>query len=115
VETLKWLNYSLDGQSAVPMTLILPSNSSPVYDVRGNDMLAGLSDGEHNLTVYVETMVSGLTHNFNETVSFTVDASAATTANGFPTSIVAVASAGFAVVVVGTGLLVYFKKRKRKA
>jgi hypothetical protein len=93
------------------MTLILPSDLYSIYYVRGNSMLAGLSNGKHNLTIYGETMINGLTQNFNRTVSFRVNTSRAPTADALPTSVVAVAS-GSAVAVVGTGLMVYFKKRK---
>ncbi len=112
VEPQIWLNYSLDGQNAVPMSLILPSESYPTYYVRGNGILAGLSNGKHNLTIYGETITNGLTQNFNRTVRFSVNAPKESTADAFPTSIVAVAS-GSTTAVVGIGLLVYFKKRRR--
>jgi hypothetical protein len=75
IETIKWLNYSLDGQTATPMTLIVPSDLYQGYKVYGNGLLTGLSDGNHNITINGETAIGGLSGNFNATVSFTVDAS----------------------------------------
>jgi hypothetical protein len=109
-ETLRWLNYSLDGQTAIPMTLVVPSDLTPPYYVRGNDVLTGLSDGTHNITIYGETAISGLTGNFNATVSFKVETSNTPSGDSFSTTVVAVASIVAAVVVAG--LLVYLKKRK---
>jgi hypothetical protein len=109
VETIRWLNYSLDGQTAIPMTLIVPSELTPPYYVHGNDVLTGLSDGTHNLTIYGETAVSGLTGDFNATVSFTVDTSTTPITEPFPTTLVAAALA--VVAVVGIGLIIHFKKR----
>ena len=110
-ETIRWLNYSLDGQTPIPMTLILPSDLTPPYYVHGNDVLNDLSDGTHNLTIYVETAISGLTGNFNATVSFEVDTSN-TIDESFPTTLVA-ATVGASVTIVGLCVLLYFKKHKR--
>jgi hypothetical protein len=33
IERIKWLNYSLDGQTPIPMTIIMPSNLTPPYNV----------------------------------------------------------------------------------
>ncbi len=113
VETIKWLNYSLDGHTAIPMTLIVPSNLSPGYYVYGNDMLTGLSEGTHNLTIYGETTISGLTGNFNATVSFKVDTTLSRS-DSFPTTIVAAVTL-VVVLAVAAGLLVYHKKRRPKS
>jgi hypothetical protein len=110
MEQMRWLNYSLDGQTAVPLTLDIPSMSQLPYSVYGNFMLTGLADGNHNLVIYGETYVSGLTGYFNETVSFTVDTSSTLEPEPFPTTIVVVSIASVAVVTVV--LLIYFKKRK---
>jgi hypothetical protein len=110
VETISWLNYSLDGQNAIPMTLIVPSDLTPPYYVYGNDVLTGLSDGIHNFTIYGETAISGLTGNFNATISFRVDTSTTPITEPFSTTLI-IASV-IIVAVVGVGLLVYFKKRK---
>jgi hypothetical protein len=84
-----WLGYSLDGQDNVTVT--------------GNTTITGLSNGLHNVTVYAKDEFENT--GVSETVSFSVDVP-------FPTTPVAVASVA-TVVVVGAGLLVYFKKRKR--
>jgi hypothetical protein len=110
IERMRWLNYSLDWQAPVPMTLIVPSDLTPPYYVHGNEVLACLSDGSHNLTIFGETFVSGLNGYFNETVSFTVDTSDTPTTAPFPASLLFVASVGIAIVAIG--LFVYFKKRK---
>jgi hypothetical protein len=112
IETVKALNYSIDGQTAISMALTEPSDLSPGYYVHGNDTLTGLSDGTHNLTIYLETGISGLRENFNTTISFSVDTSAGSIPEPFPTAFVVVASV--AAVIVVAGFLVYFKKRKRK-
>jgi hypothetical protein len=83
--------YSLDGQDNVTTS--------------GNTTLTGLSNGEHNIAVYA-TNVAGNIGAF-ETITFTV----AKEPEPFPTLIAAVIIAS--VAVVGAGLAVYFKKRKR--
>jgi hypothetical protein len=67
--------------------------------------LAGLPNGEHNLTIYATDTAGNI--GSSETMYFTVDVP-----EPFPTVPVATASV-VAAVVVGAGLLVYFKKRKR--
>ena len=47
-------------------------------------MLTGLSDGTHYLTIYGETAISGLTGNFNATVTFEVDTLTPPTSDSFP-------------------------------
>ena len=78
--------YSLDGQENVT--------------INGNTTLTGLSEGNHNLTVYA-TDKAGYVG--SETIYFRIEF--------FPTTLV-IASV-ITVVIVGIGLLVYFKKRKR--
>ena len=112
IERIRWLNYSLDGQTAISMTLIVPSDLTSPYPEYGNDMLTGLSDGNHNLTIFGETFIGGLNCYFNETVSFTVDTSNMQEPDPSPTTIV-VAVTITVVAVVAVGFLVYFKKRKR--
>jgi hypothetical protein len=111
MERMRWLNYSLDGQTAVPLILTIPSMSQVPYSVYGNDVLTGLSDGDHNLTVYGETFIGGLTCYFNETVLFRVDTSFTPRTGTFPEALVFVSSVGIVVAVIG--LLFYFKKRRR--
>jgi hypothetical protein len=109
IERIRWLNYSLDGQAAVPLELIVPSNLSPGYYVYGNGVLTGLSDGVHNITLYGETYVGGLTGNFTETVSFTVDTSTTPAEPFMPTAV----ALGITISVVTLVLLLYFTKRRQ--
>ena len=111
IERIRWLNYSLDGQTAIPMTLIVPSDLTSPYPVYGNDMLTGLSDGSHNLTIFGETYIGGINAYFNDTVSFTVDTSKMQEPDPFLTTIVV--TSVITVAIVGISLLVYYKKRKR--
>jgi hypothetical protein len=112
VERVRWLNYSLDGAPVIPLTLIEPSMndiSQLPYPVYGNDMLTGLSDGSHSLTIFGETFVSGLNGYFNETVLFTVDTSNTTEITPFPTEL---AIASVVIIAVFAVFLVYLRKRK---
>jgi N-acetylneuraminic acid mutarotase len=88
-ESVSLINYSLDGQENVT--------------VYGNVTLTDLSYGNHKVTVYA-TDEAGNT-GASETIYFVVEA---------PFPFVPVAAASLAIVaVVGVGLLMYFKKRKR--
>ncbi|MBN1245260.1 hypothetical protein JXA31_06675 [Candidatus Bathyarchaeota archaeon] len=83
-----WMGYSLDGQNNVTIT--------------GNTTLDGLPNGLHNVTVYARdergnTGVSG-------SIVFSVEVP-------FPTVLVVASTASAALI--GVGLLVYFKKRRR--
>ena len=73
--------------------------------IAGNTTLVGLSNGLHTLTVYANDTVGNV--GTSETISFTVDVP-------FPTALV-ISASGVSLAVVAAGLLVYFKKRKRKA
>jgi hypothetical protein len=88
--SFKPVAYSLDGQDRVA--------------VSGSTWLVDLPEGDHNVTVYVMDKAGNLKS--SETVYFSVDAP-----ESFPIIFVAAASVT-AVVVVGVGLLLYFKKRK---
>jgi hypothetical protein len=85
-----WMGYSFDGQDNVTAT--------------GNITIAGLSNGLHNVTVYIKDDFDNV--GTSETIYFTVEVS-----EPFPAAPVAAASVATAVVV-GVGLIVYFKKRK---
>jgi hypothetical protein len=89
-ERVSHSSYSLDGQQNVTIT--------------ANTTLTGLPNGDHNVTIYAidEAGNTGV----SKTIYFTVDVP-----EPFPTTLV-VASV-ITVAVVGLGLLVYFKKRKR--
>jgi hypothetical protein len=89
-EAVTQITYSLDGQENVT--------------INGNTTLPQLSYGAHNVTVYT-TDAAGNTGT-SETITFTV-----AKPELFPTVLVAIAVA--TIVVVGAGLLIYFKKRKR--
>jgi len=83
-----WLSYSLDGEANIKIT--------------GNITLPKLSYGSHQIQVYATDLVG---HNSpSETIYFSV-------AEPFPTTLV-IASV-ITAAVIGVGLLVYFKKRKR--
>jgi N-acetylneuraminic acid mutarotase len=88
-ETVSWMHYNLDNKN--------------VTEISGNTTITGLYFGSHNLTVYA-TDNSGNT-GVSQTIQFTV------TEAPFPTTLV-IASV-ITVAVIGIGLLVYFKKRKR--
>jgi hypothetical protein len=85
-EPTSWIGYSLDGQEKVI--------------IEGNATLAGLTEGEHNLTVYAMD-VAGNTAT-SETVHFSVELP-------FPTTLVITSIA--AVAIASAGLAIYFRKR----
>lgn len=87
-ESVSQVSYSLDGEEAVT--------------VAGNTTLANLPFGEHNVTVYASDIVGNT--GVSETVYFSVDVP-------FPTTMVIAPAAS--VAVLGAGLAVYFKRRKR--
>ena len=79
--------YSLDGQKNETIT--------------GNTTLTNLPYGEHNVTVYATDMVGHI--RASETIYFTIEEPS-------PTTMVTVPIAS--VAIIGSGLLVYFRKRK---
>jgi N-acetylneuraminic acid mutarotase len=90
-EPVSSMRYTLDGEN--------------LGEISGNTTLTGLPYGSHNLTVYATDAADNT--GFSETIHFTI----AEETKPFPTTLVAAASVA-AAVVVGVGLLVYFKKRK---
>jgi len=90
-EAVSLITCSLDGQDNVT--------------VDGNTTLTGLSPGTYNVTVYAQDLVGNV--GASETIHFNI----AEEPEPFPTTLVAAASVATAVMV-GVGLLVYFKKRK---
>jgi N-acetylneuraminic acid mutarotase len=93
-EAASWIRYKLDNET--------------VNDLLGNTILTGLSRGSHIFTVYAADE-SG-----NEEVSQTIQFEVTDEPAPFPTTTVATAFM-VAVAVIGSGLLVYFRKRKRPA
>jgi hypothetical protein len=86
-ESTSQVTYSLDGKENVTLA--------------ENILLTGLATGDHNITVYA-TDEAGNTA--SQTINFTI-------AEPFPT-VPVVATSVSTVIVMGAGLLVYFKKRK---
>ena len=84
------MGYSLDGQDNVTLT--------------GNSTISELPNGLHNVTVYARDTFGN--EGASETITFYIDVP-----EPFPTALVVAASVA-AAVVVGAGVLVYFKKRK---
>jgi hypothetical protein len=78
------ITYSLDGEENITFS--------------GNTTLAGLANGDYNITVYVR---DGAGNAGSETTYFSVDVP-------FPTTMVIAPIAS--VAIIGAGLLVYFKK-----
>jgi hypothetical protein len=87
------ITYSFDGQANVTAA--------------GNTILTGLSNGEHNITVYATNVAGNI--GASETITFTI--AKETETEPFPTTLVIAIIA--LVAFVGAGLAVYFKKRKR--
>jgi hypothetical protein len=86
-EPISQATYSLDGQENVT--------------INANTTLTGLSEGDHNVTVYATDEAGNI--GASETIYFRIDF--------FPTTLV-IASVVTAAII-GIGLAVYFKKRKR--
>ncbi len=93
-ESVTLVSYSLDGQANVT--------------VAGNTTLAGLSVGEHNVTVYAWDAAGNV--GASETIYFSI-AEPEPQSEPFPTTMVIAPIAS--VTVIGVGLLVYLKKRKK--
>jgi hypothetical protein len=98
----------------VPLSFNLNENASWIaYDLdnhgnttlQGNTTLTRLSIGSHSIVVYANDTLGNMGK--SEMIYFTIKEP-----DTFPTALIAVASVA-TVAVVGVGLLVYFKKRKR--
>ena len=90
-ESVSHLSYSLDGQKNVT--------------IDGNTTLTDLSYGEHNIAVFATDEVGNT--GASEPIFFTIEEPT----KPFPTTML-IAPAAF-VSVIGSGLVFYFKKRKR--
>jgi parallel beta-helix repeat protein len=91
-ESVSWMAYSLDGQANVTFT--------------GNTTLTGLSEGQHNLTIYAKDSAENT--GISETVYFSV------TQKAEPFPITWIATIIVTIAVVGVAVLVYLKKIKNK-
>jgi hypothetical protein len=90
--------YSLDGQLNETIT--------------GNATITGLSTGMHNIKVYANDAFGNIVA--SETVYFSVEVPVETSEpQSAPLPIALIVASVMIVAVVGVGLLVYFKKRKR--
>jgi hypothetical protein len=103
------LNFTVDNPiSQIAYSLDAKENVT----VAGNTTLTGLSNGVHNITVYVNDTYGGTGK--SETISFTVAVPEPPQSEKetFPTTLATVSTVVL-VGAVGVGLIVYFKKRKR--
>ena len=89
-KAVNWTEYSLDGQQNVTLT--------------GNTTLTGLSNGQHNITVYANDTFGNI--GASQTINFKI-----AKPEPFPAELVTVVSVAVAVAIVA-GLLVYFRKHK---
>lgn len=110
IEHINSLNYSFNGDPAVAMDLVVPSDLQPGYTVRGNSVLTDLPDGNHTLTIYGEPAIGELSGCFNYTIMFSVESSAAALEPFTFLPIVGLV----AVAVVGTVVWAVFYCRKRR-
>jgi hypothetical protein len=92
--TYSKIAYSLDGQANQTIT--------------GNSTISGLTNGAHNMTVYVWDTAGDI--GALETINFSIALPSLS-----PFSTVLVVEVFSAVVIVVVGLVVYFKKRKRSS
>jgi len=103
------MTYSLDGKSNVTIPLVIQGHDlSFQAAITGSVTLPELAEGSHSIVVYANDTAGNM--GASETSFFTIIQE--TPSEPFPTTIIATAS-GASVAVVGVGLLVYFKKRKR--
>jgi hypothetical protein len=96
VKTVSWAGYSLDGEPKVTVANNIPMN---------NLTIANMTIGTHNVTVYANDTYGNIAD--SQTIAFII-----AKPETFPTIPVVAVSVAIAVLVF-TGLVVYFKKRKR--
>jgi hypothetical protein len=89
-EFVSQIAYSIDGKENITIT--------------GNITLTVLVNGVHDLTIYAKDKAGNI--GASETIHFNVAISE-------PFPVLPVAAASVAAAVVGVGLLVYFRKRKK--
>jgi hypothetical protein len=95
-ESVSRMSYSLDGQAEAT--------------VDGNTTLTGLSRCAHNVTVYAWDAAGN--RGASETTFFTI-AEEPEQEQPFPTTMAAVAS-GASAIAIGAGLIIFFKKFKKR-
>lgn len=93
----RWLGYSLDGQGEITIT--------------GNTTLAGLPDGDHNLTVYAEDDAGNI--GASETIHFSITTEPVTQQET-EFSTILIAATGASLAAIGAALIVYYKKPRKK-
>jgi hypothetical protein len=86
-KAVNWRGYSLDGKQNVTIT--------------GNNTIANIMNGSHSITVYANDTFGDIGAS---TMTFTI-----AKPEPFPTATVA-AALGVTAIVIGVGLIVYFKK-----
>ena len=92
------LSYVLDGKENVT--------------IDGNVTLTGLSDGEHNVTVYVQDGAGNI--GASETINFTIaQETKPETQQSEPLSTTAIAASTLVAVIIGVSLAVYLTKARR--
>jgi len=101
------LNFTIDGVASQAWYVLDSGESSSLVE---NITLPELSAGLHSLTVYaIDTAENWLTPH---TVKFEIAFNLGSAQQSFPTA--SLTAALVVVAIVGAGLLVYFKKRKRE-
>ena len=103
-EPVSWVRYSLDGKANVTLNM----NNTMSFD----HLLTYLSEGKHNLTLYASDQFGHTGASDNIEFIVVQETETRSDQTGFPATILLAASPVFVALVVATGLLVYFKKRK---
>lgn len=106
-KTVDWAGYSLDGQQNVTVT----GNCALKSGAMANFTIANMTNGLHSIQIYANDTFGVIGK--SETINFTIAYAPLMKPEPFPTvPVAAVSGASAAVVAVGAGLAVYFKKRR---
>jgi parallel beta-helix repeat protein len=108
-KAVNWIGYSLDGQQNVTLS----GNGTITGGAIINDTLVNMTSGLHSITVYANDTFGNI--GASQTINFSIAVAPLVKPEPFPTAIVAAVAGVSAVIVVGAGLFIYFKKRKRQA